>query len=241
MLFSISPEHTEFHLGSLTELMDHLTEFYSAGNFYTEIQKAKSEFFLKAGKIYEDDFEFESRMNIFTDWYLFERDLQGYDLPPINHALRDEIIAFSEKEKRYIEELRSTVHSIFQVLKVHPEEMLVKDLFSKKKIKLHTMPTTPLLSKSDIFEGRTLPHQGNHFLSNGICIHPVAAKRFITKKIKQLRYRDRGRQKEFILELADMKLKHTRFHHIDIKYIYTDHPTQKFLHHRRAKGSKSSR
>lgn len=214
---------------SLYSVLDHLTASYSNEEFYTEIQKAKEEFFLKAGKVYEDDLEFEPRMCIFMDWYLFERDLSGIDLPPIRHYIRLSKENFSNVEDVVFDDLTKTIHSIFEITKIKNTELFVVDLFTKKKYKIHITPRTPLLTKTEIFEGRVIPFRGDHFLSEGICIHPLEAKKFITKKIKQIRHRDKSQQKNFILELADMKLKFTRFNHIDFKYIYTDHPTQSFL------------
>ncbi len=48
---------------------------FTTGDYYKEVFQAKQEYFEKAGVVYEDDDEFENRMCIFMDWYIFDRDL----------------------------------------------------------------------------------------------------------------------------------------------------------------------
>ena len=68
--------------------LDPIIEEFTTGEYYSEVYQAKQDFFEKAGIVYEDDAEFEQRMCIFMDWYLFERDLPGVDLPPIHYFYR---------------------------------------------------------------------------------------------------------------------------------------------------------
>jgi hypothetical protein len=43
---------------------------------------------------------------------------------------------------------------------------------------------------------------------------------FITGEIKKIRFQEKSRHLKLILQLAQMKLKHQRFSHIDVKHIY---------------------
>ncbi len=60
--------------------LDPVIDEFTTGEYYREVYAAKQEFFEKAGIVYEDDPEYEQRMSIFMDWYIFERDLPGVDL-----------------------------------------------------------------------------------------------------------------------------------------------------------------
>ena len=101
---------------------------FTTGDYYPEVYRAKEEFLERAGVVHEDDVEFEQRMNLFMDWYLFDRDLPGVD--------------------------------------------------------------------------------------------PVEMGSFIMNEIKKIRFQEKSRHLKLILQLAQMKLKHQRYSHIDVKHIY---------------------
>ena len=76
--------------------LDRVIEEFCTGEYYREVYNARREYFEKAGKVSEDDSEFEQRMCIFMDWYIFDRDLPGVDLPPIKFYFRKNKDRFSE-------------------------------------------------------------------------------------------------------------------------------------------------
>ena len=160
---------------------------FTTGEYYPEVYQAKQEFFERAGVVHDDDAEFEQRMNLFMDWYLFDRDLPGVDLPPIRYYVRQHQADFTPEDKQIFEDL------------------------SKLK---------RAFSRGDIFEGRIFPHDGKWHFAQGFCFHPIEMKSFIVNEIKKIRFQDRSRHLKLILQLAQMKLKHQRFSHIDVKHIY---------------------
>ena len=76
-------------------------------------------------------------------------------------------------------------------------------------------------SRGDIFEARLIPFKGIFEFSRGFCFHAVEMTRFIMSEIRKVRYQDKSQQTKLILQLAQMKLKHMRFQHIDIRHIYS--------------------
>lgn len=206
--------------------LDPVIEMFTTGEYYKEVYSAKQEYFEKAGVVYEDDAEFENRMCIFMDWYLFDRALPGIDLPPIRLYLRKirgtttptpEVLAIYEDFCR-------TIHSIFYLSKAKDDITVVKDLFSKKTYEVQRGDLSTGFLKGDIFEARLIPFQGKYEFSRGFCFHPVEMEKFILGEIKKVRYQDAARQMKLILQLASMKLKHARYQHINIKHIYTFEP-----------------
>jgi hypothetical protein len=208
----------------IDELKDFLGEKFSTGEFYSAVHAAKLEFFQKAGTISEDDIEFETRMNVFMDWYLIDRDLPGIDLPPVKYYLRENLNDLEEQDLKVIRSFTETLHSIFEIKKIKNNEMVLLDLFPKKKYTVMITKLTPALTKGEIFEGRVIPFEDKHILSSGICLHPVEMKKYIIKEIKKIRHMGRSHHRELIMKLADMKLKHSRYQHIDPKFIYSDEP-----------------
>jgi len=195
---------------------------FTTGEYYPEVYKAKQEFFERAGVVYEDDAEFEQRMNLFMDWYLFDRDLPGVDLPPIRYYIRQHAPEFSKEEKQTYENLSSSIHSLFLLKRftLFGRNLVIQDLFSRKKYVVMDPRLKYAFSRGDIFEGRIFPADGKWHFAQGFCFHPVEMRSFILGEIKKIRFQDRSRHLKLILQLAQMKLKHQRFSHIDVKHVY---------------------
>ena len=203
--------------------LEPVIEEFTTGHYYEEVYRARQEYFEKAGIVYEDDAEFEERMCIFMDWYIFGRDLPGVDLPPIKYYTKLHKERFTNEEQRIYEDLCQTIHSIFRLRRfsLFGHGPVIQDLFSKKTYKVKDDSAKKAFSRGDIFEARLIPFLGMFLFSKGFCFHPVEMSTFLLGEIKKVRHQDRNRQIRLILQLASMKLKHTRFQHIDVRHIYS--------------------
>src|SRR6185312_14017419 len=114
--------------------LEPIIEEFTTGEYYREVYNAKQDYFDKAGIVYEDDVEFEQRMCIFMDWYLFDLDLPGVDLPPIKYYFRKNKDAFNSSELNIYKDFCSTIHSIFRLKRQTwiKNGFIVLDLFSTK-------------------------------------------------------------------------------------------------------------
>lgn len=202
--------------------LEPIIEEFTTGEYYREVYNAKLEYFDKAGIVYEDDIEFEQRMCIFMDWYLFDRDLPGVDLPPIKYFFRKNKDRFSSEELNIYRDFCSTTHSIFRLKRFTwvGQGLIVQDLFSNKAHTVIDPEINQGFTRGDIFEARVIPFKGKLEFSRGFCFHPADVDSFIFGEVKKVRYQDKGRQTKLILQLSAMKLKHLRFPHIDIRHIY---------------------
>lgn len=203
--------------------LEPVIEEFTTGEFYREVYNAKQEYFDKAGVVYEDDPEFEQRMSIFMDWYIFDRDLPGVDLPPIKYYFRKNKDRFSSEDLNIYRDFCLTLHSIFRLRRFTWDKkgLVIRDLFSAKS---HTVEDSEInrgFARGDIFEARVIPFRGRFEFSRGFCFHPNEMESFILGEVKKVRFQDKTRQTKLILQLASMKLKHLRFPHIDIRHIYT--------------------
>lgn len=203
--------------------LEPIIEEYTTGNYYSEVYNAKQEYFEKAGIVYEDDSEFEQRMCIFMDWYLFERDLPGVDLPPMKFYFRLRRDQFSNEELNIYKDFCNSIHSLFRFKRRtwNRKGLVVTDLFSNKTYTVTDLEIQSGFSRGDLFEARIIPFKGGFEFSRGFCFHPVEMQSFILGEIKKVRFQDKSRQTKLILQLSAMKLKHLRFHHIDVSHIYT--------------------
>ena len=202
--------------------LEPIVENYTTGEYYQEVYHAKLEYFDKAGIVYEDDPEFEQRMCIFMDWYLFDRDLPGIDLPPIKYYFRKNKEKFSNEELNIYKDFCSTFHSVYRLKRLTWDRkgFVVLDLFSNKTYTVIDSEITRGFTRGDLFEARIIPFKNRYEFSRGFCFHPSEMESFILGEIKKVRFQEQNRQTKLILQLASMKLKHLRFPHIDIKQIY---------------------
>lgn len=203
--------------------LEPLIEEFTTGDYYREVFNAKQEFFEKAGIVYEDDPEFEQRMCLFMDWFIFDRDLPGVDLPPIKFFFKKNKDKFTNEELGIYQDLCNTVHSIFTVKGFGwgKSTVVVRDLFSRKKYKVQHTEFSRAFNRGDLFEARIIPIKKKYEFSKGFCFHPVEMRSFILHEIKKVRYQERSRQTKLILQLSAMRLKQSRFNHIDVKHIYS--------------------
>jgi hypothetical protein len=209
--------------------LEPIIEEFTTGEYYGQVFQAKEEYFKRAGEVFEDDAEFEQRMCIFMDWYIFDRDLPGIDLPPVKYYFRKHREGFSNEETGIYRELCSTIHSVFRLKRFglfNKNIMILTDLFSGKSYKVQDSQMQQGFSRGDIFEARLIPFKGVYEYSKGFCFHPQEIKGFIVNEIKKVRFQEKAKQTKLILQLSAMKLDHLRFHHIDVKEVYS--PKSKF-------------
>ena len=203
--------------------LDPVVEEFTTGEYYREVYNAKQEYFEKAGMVYEDDPEFEQRMCIFMDWYLFDRDLPGVDLPPIKYYYRKNKDRFSDDESNIYRDLCTTIHSIFTLKRrtLFGSNLVVKDLFSSKSYVVMDSDINRGFSRGDIFETRIISFRGTYEFSQGFCFHPVEVRSFILGEIKKVRFQEKSRHTKLMLQLASMRLEHSRRPQIDVTKIYS--------------------
>jgi len=203
--------------------LEPIVEEFTTGEYYREVYAAKYQYFEKAGVVHEDDIEFEQRMCIFMDWYIFDRDFPGVDLPPIKSYFRQHKDQFSNEELNIYRDFCSTIHSIFRLKRTtwSGNGFVVHDLFANKTYTVTDSEINRGFSRGDIFEARIIPFKGGYEFSRGFCFHPAEMESFILNEIKKVRFQDKKKQTKLILQLAAMKLKHLRFQHINMSHIYT--------------------
>lgn len=212
--------------------LEPVIEHFTTGEYYREVYNAKKEYFDKAGQVYEDDSEFEQRMCIFMDWYIFDRDLPGVDLPPMKYYFRQNKAKFTSDELNIYKDLCSTIHSIFRLKRFTwwgQNGLVVQDLFSGETYKVTDPEIKRGFTRGDIFEARLIPLKGSFEFSRGFCFHPIEMQSFILSEIKKVRFQDTKRQTKLILQLAQMKLHHMRYQHMDVQNIYTFDPKYKII------------
>lgn len=204
--------------------LSRLTDEYTSGDFYREVYDSKKEFFENIGGLNEDDTDFENQMDLFLSWYLFSRPLNNFDLPPVQLFYRRKMSELPADELVFFKALTEAKHSIFELVKQKDDLFTLKDLSTRNKVEVKGFGMTYGFSKGDIFESRLIPHQNTHCFASGFCFHPREAAGFIEEQMKKIRANDSAQKIKLMLRLNNMRYKHRRFPHIDVKYIYTLEP-----------------
>lgn len=209
-------------------VLEKLLHRYTAGNFRKEIAEAKREFFEDAGILNEEANNFELRMSQFLDWYLFTRELSEYHMPPVQLALHDSELNWSEVERLLIGNLSECCHSLFEFLKSKGNDIYVKDLFNGKKYVLKDSEVNVGFNHDEVFEARLLPYESNFVFAKGFCFHPSEVRKFILKEVKKVKRLTKVDRDALMLRLLKMRYKHEQYGHIRLDYIYTNDSKLKF-------------
>jgi hypothetical protein len=201
---------------------------FGEGTYRPEIEKAKYEFFTVSGTVHEDSPNFLERINLFLDWYVFDRKLDNDDLTPLEFYWEKHISSFLEEERALFEGMRAFISSIFLVKAVNRERVKVKDLFSGATYDVVDTYVINLVNKGDVFQGRLIPLGGKNVFSKGFCFHPQETIGYIKSEIRKIKNMGHLYHTAFMTRLALMKLKTEEYSHVPVEHIYSESPRIRF-------------
>lgn len=203
--------------------LEKLLAWASGPDRQDELLRAKAVFFERTGEVHEEDRSFEARLALFVEYYLFDRPLDGSDLPPARAFLEHERAAILPEEEAAFAAFGSTVHGVFEVRKLGTRLGLrVRELLSHEEYDVLERRGLVGLNKGDIFEARLLPIDGNHVFTGSFLYHPAEARKPILKEAKRRRKaeRDGSSSLDFAHELARLALKLERYRSVPVENIY---------------------
>lgn len=179
---------------------------------------ARAKYFARTGEVYADDRDYNERMSLFLDWFVFG--WRGED--GRTHA--DRILGDPESG---LDALRDLEHSLYEFLGTKDEHFKLRDLVSGEKFFVVAGPHSPYLTKEDPFEARVMSTYDGRHLVGPVCIHSGAAKKVILKRIKTLKKENKktpeeipARKEELLLHLRELRIKAGRYGHVDPAKIY---------------------
>lgn len=203
-------------LDVVTDHLDKVLSLYTQGTNLNDLKEAKEKYFSLTGKLDEDKDEFESRMNSFNDWYIFQyRQKDGSKVIEDyirNHQLDEEISTA----------LLNVNHSLFEfTISAFRKQIILKDILHDEKIVLKKDHPTISLMDGDIFTGRVIKYKGEFYLLRGVCILPQGVKSILKKQSKKVRKLNNfDEELEFLLHLESLKTKAMHYAHIDPAKIF---------------------
>jgi len=198
------------------EHLDRVLGLYTQGNFFDALKEAKEKYFTLTGKLDEDKDEFESRMNSFNDWYIFQyRHKDG-------SKVIEDYIRNNELDEELSQALLNVNHSLFEFDKVNfRKQIVLKDILHDEKIVLVKNHPTISLVEGDVFTGRVIKYKGGYFLLRGVCILPQGVKSVLKKQSKKIRKTNSFEEElNYLLQLESLKTKSVHYSHIDPTKIF---------------------
>ena len=184
-----------------------------------EIFEAKEEFFAMTGKVRDNEDEFNTRMNAFLLWFIFDRKPHESLYSPVSkYQIHLEKTGwFNELE--VLNNQLVHVHSLFKIVKIKNGITFVKDLISGIKYEIEDENTLMGMSKDIYFETRLFTFNDKRCFSNYFIQHPPIVNKGIRKQLKPVK-REKKLIKPFLLKLHTFNNKYHKYRSIDIKSIY---------------------
>ncbi len=198
------------------EHLDKILTQYTQGTHFADLKQAKETYFSMTGKLDEDKDEFESRMNSFNDWYIFQyRQKDG-------SKIVEDYIRNSQLGEGLAEALLNVNHSLFEFSKINfRKQIVLKDILHDEKITLVKNHPSISLMEGDVFTGRVIKFEGNFYLLRGICTLPQKVKPILIKQSKRIRKINSFEEElAYLLQLESLKTKTLHYSHIDPAKIF---------------------
>lgn len=198
------------------EYLDKVLILYSQGDHFSDLKDAKDIYFSLTGKLDEDKEDFESRMNSFNDWYIFQHRQKDGSKVIEDHIRNNEV------EEELAQALLNVNHSLFEFSKTtFKKQILLKDILHDEKIILKKDHPIISLVEGDVFTGRVIKYKGENYLLRGICTLPQVVKPILKKQSKKVRKLNNFEaETNFLLQLETLKTKSTHYSHIDPSKIF---------------------
>jgi hypothetical protein len=202
---------------------EQLTAFATGEPFKDEVLAAKAEYFARTGEVFDDDRSFEPRMAAFLEFYLFDRKLPARGVTPAELYLAEKGPQLGPEERGCLEGFTKTLHSLFEVRKVHAGGIRVRDLFSGEDHEVYERRSVAGMAKGDILEARLIPLDSRELFAPAFCYHPKEARKAILKELKRQKKKPAPdfTAENLMATLSRMALKVERYRNIAVEAIYT--------------------
>ncbi len=214
--FSLGAKPDNAGRQKVRKVLDEILEFASTGGNSSFLGLAKEHYFGKVGGVYEDDSDFEQRMNTFLEWFVFDfrSETMGSDTV-FTMYINENRDRFSSEEMVFRMTVSKHLHSVFAVKGLKEGMIKVKDLAGGKSF---WVTDDEIFEKGDLFETRIITEGDSSFFSYTYCLHPKSAEKLIKDAFKKRH--SVGFGPDFFVRLHAMQLKWRRSRQIEVKDIY---------------------
>ncbi|MBI5047593.1 MAG: hypothetical protein HZB54_01390 [Deltaproteobacteria bacterium] len=197
--------------------IERLKTAFISDMYADEIKKAKQEFIAHGGELGSEIDGYEEALDIFFDWYLFERPQLREGLTPLILFSRSNDL--SDEDRKIYSDFLGYTYSIF-IIRKSASNVKVMDIFSKKKYLVAGVPAA-VLEKGDMAEARLLLFRGEYRFSGAFCFYPESIHSIIKTEAAQARKTGAENFLPLIRKFRRLKTVWSRCSRMDVKKIYT--------------------
>jgi hypothetical protein len=196
--------------------IDKVLGIYTKGDYYDLLKKAKDIYIKLTGKLDEDDQEYESRMNTFNDWFIF-----NFRRDDARRVI-DDYIQDHAIDAELARSFHNTNYSLFHFVKINfRKQIVLKDILHDEKFVLNKEDCSLALLEDDLFVGRIVSHQNKNYLLKGVCTLPREILSSLKKQAKKVRnFNSVNEEEKFLLTLEKLKIKSINYAHITSEQIF---------------------
>lgn len=200
----------------IDEHIDKILKVYTEGDYYDLLKEAKEKYINLTGKMDEDSSEYESRMNSFNDWFIFNyRRADG-------RRVIDDYIQDEKVDSDLAKSFHNTNYSLFHFVKINfRKQIVLKDVLHNEKFVLRKEDCELALLEDDIFVGRIVTYDNKNYLLKGVCTLPRETLGILKKQSRKVRKLNSIEEEErFLLTLEKLKIKSINYGHINSEQIF---------------------
>ena len=183
--------------------------------FAKYILAAKKLFIQQTGLLNEVREEYNSRINCFLNWFLFDWHVPDYPQSCIYKIIISHFSSNFQDNQSFFQ-LTPHIHSIFELTKLKENLSIIKDIATKKKYVLESSLGMPI---GTIFESRVFTIHQLNYMSNYIIPHPHTLKKKIAKILQHYKKNNKSTH-ELIIFLHNFYTKTLYYKNISKDAIY---------------------
>ena len=206
--------------GLIHALLDQLASEFAAAPFREQIAAAREEYFVRAGKVFEDDVEvYEARMVAFLEWYVVERPLPE-GRPPVLVALERTPADAANADRRLALARIATSHrSLFDIAEVKGSRVELEDILGGARFSVVERRSTIGFEVGAILEARVVWDGSDPLFAKTFLFHPRDARTEVLNLVDDSLMAGAGRD-EIMGKLSQLYLRWHRHGHLNAGRIY---------------------
>jgi hypothetical protein len=187
---------------------------FTSGDYYNFMAEAKDIYFNLTGKFDEESYDFDARMNCFSDWYFFHHKVRGQET-----IFETYLKTFTDSPEAPLQEIN---YSLFLFSKLNwKKQVVLKDILHDKTVTLSKSASSLGLIANDLFIGRTAKFNKELFLLRGICTIPIEVLSVLKKSSKKIRKLNHPEEEiQYLLKLESLKNRAKNYGHIAPEVIF---------------------
>ena len=204
--------------GLIHALLDQLASDFGGAPFRGEIAAAREEYFVRAGKVFEDDAEaYEARMVAFLEWYVIERPLPE-GRPPVLVAL-ERTPADAADRRMALARIATSHRSLFDIAEVKGNRVELEDVLGGARFSVIERRSTIGFEVGAILEARVVWDGTDPLFAKTFLFHPRDAHAEILNLVDDSLMAGASRD-EIMGKLSQLHLRWHRHGHLNAGRIY---------------------